>query len=253
MAKEIAPRERKMADYKRAKGWLCAVVSANLLAISAALPSPANAQDKDQQASFTAVTTIDLKTAPEVPAVPRPPGLVTNRPTIPMADYVAAKNAAAAKPGAPRQQPAAAPPPATGVTLFTQVGSTNESQTTGGNRSPPDGDIATSAEWMMQVNNDVITMYNWNTNAFMQVKLNTFFSDSTHFLFGPRVIYDRYWDRFVVLADACTNCGNTTSNQSIFKLAISRTNDPTGSWLFQTGGFGIAVGDFADFLQLGMI
>jgi hypothetical protein len=174
MAKEIAARERKMADYKRAKGWLCAVASANLLAISAALPSQASAQD-GQQASFTAFTTIDLKNAPEVPAVPRPPGLIINRPTIPMADYVAAKNAAAAKPGASRQQPAAAPPSNTTVTLFTQAGSTNESQTTGGSRSPSDGDIATSAEWMVQVNNDVITMLNWNTNAFMQVKFKTFF------------------------------------------------------------------------------
>src|SRR5437588_810940 len=116
-----------MADCKRAKGWLCAVVSAQLLALSAAVPYPASAQDKGQQASFSVVTTIDLKTAPELPAVPRPADLVINRPTIPMADYVAAKNAAAAKPGASRPQPAAAPPPATGVTLFTQAGSTNES------------------------------------------------------------------------------------------------------------------------------
>src|SRR5207302_7511717 len=175
------------------------------LAVCATISSPASGQDKGSQASFSVVTTVDLKTAPELPAVPRPADLVINRPTIPMADYVAAKNAAAAKPDAARQQPAAAPPPATGVTLFTQVASTNESQTTGGNVFPPGGDIATSAEWMVQVNNDVITMYNWNTNAFMQVKLNTFFSDGDNFLFDPRVIYDRYWDRFFVLADGCTN------------------------------------------------
>src|SRR5207248_1286165 len=97
---------RKMDDYKRAKGWWCAVASANLLVLFAAMPLPAGAQDKGQQASITGSTTIDLKTAPELPVVQRPPGLVINRPTIPMADYVAAKNAAAAKPGAARQQPA---------------------------------------------------------------------------------------------------------------------------------------------------
>ena len=63
-----------------------------------------------------------------------------------MADYLAAKNAAAAKVGAARPQTAAAPPPAAGVSLYTQVGSTNESQTTGGNRFPPDGDVAAAVD-----------------------------------------------------------------------------------------------------------
>jgi hypothetical protein len=57
------------------------------------------------------------------------------------------------------------------VTLVTQTGSTNESQTTGGNIFPPDGDVATSASWMVQVNNDVIVMFNWNTNAFASKKI----------------------------------------------------------------------------------
>ena len=240
-----------MANNKRARGWLCAVVSAALAAASAAMPDPASAQDKGQQASFTGGTTIDLKTAPELPAVPRPADLVINRPTIPMADYVAAKNVAATKPGAVRQQPAAAPPSNSTVTLFTQVASTNESQTTGGSVLPPGGDIATSAEWMVQVNNDVVTMYNWNTNAFKQVTLNTFFGDS-RFLFDPRVIYDRYWDRFVVLATGCANCGNTTSNQSALLLAVSKTNDPTGAWRAQGINSLVGFGDFIDFPQLGM-
>ena len=105
MAKEIAARERKMADYKRAKGWLCAVVSASLLAVCAAMPLPASAQDKGQQVSIAGGTIIDLKTAPEVPSVGPPAGLVTNRPTIPMADYLAAKRAAALKARQPKPAP----------------------------------------------------------------------------------------------------------------------------------------------------
>src|SRR5947199_9030527 len=108
----------------------------------------------------------------------------------------------------------AAPPVSSNVTLYTQVGSTNQSQTTGGNRFPPGGDIATSADWMVQVNNDVVTTLNWFTNAFAQKSLSTFFSNTTEFIFDPRVIYDPYWDRFVVLANGCSllyGC-NTSTN-----------------------------------------
>jgi hypothetical protein len=169
---------------------------------------------------------------------------------MPMADYLAAKNAAAANLGALRQQPVPALPPASGVTLFTQAGSTNELQTTGGNVLPPGGDIATSTDWMAQVNNDVITILNWNTNAFMQANLNTFYH-TTNFLFDSRVIYDPYWKRFVVLADSCSNCGNTTSNVSDVFLMVSETPDPTGAWLL-TAFLVEENGDFADFPQLGM-
>jgi hypothetical protein len=98
-----------------------------------------------------------------------------------------------------KQNPAPRPPVSSNVTLFTQVGSTNETQTTGGTVFPPDGDIATSSQWMVQVNNDVVVMYNWNTNAFVSKKFSTFFQDSTNFIFDPRVIYDPYWNRFVVM------------------------------------------------------
>src|SRR5205809_7885793 len=139
-----------MADTARARRWLCAVGSAALLAVSAAAAPPASAQDKGLQLSSEAAQRIDLKSAPEVPAVRRPADLVTNRPTIPMADYVAAKNAAAARGPGHAKPGAAAPPVSSNVTLYAQVGSTNESQTTGGNRFPPGGDIATSANWMVQ-------------------------------------------------------------------------------------------------------
>src|SRR3981081_168541 len=96
-----------------------------------------------------------------------------------------------------RQSPAALrPPPATGVTLYGQVASADETQSC---CIPPDGDIATSASWMVQVNNDIVTMYNWHTNVFVQRSLATFFQDGTRFLFDPRVIWDPYWNRFVVL------------------------------------------------------
>jgi hypothetical protein len=240
-------KETQMADDNRARGWLCAIASAALLAVSAAVAPPASAQDSGLQISSEAAQSVDLKTAPEVPAVARPADFATNRPTIPMADYVAAKNAAAAKAPGQAKPGAGAPPPATGVTLFGQVASTNESQSC---CFPPDGDIATSAAWMVQVNNDVVTTLNWFTNAFAQRSLATFFGDGTNFIFDPRVIYDPYWDRFVVLADGCTACNGAVA--SVFELAISVTGDPTGSWWIYRFNPGTPAGDFADFPQMGM-
>ena len=69
----------------------------------------------------------------------RPTGLAINRPTIPMADYVAAKNAATGA-GARTSKTRRRAPATTGVTLFAQVASTNQTQSC---CLPPDGDIAT--------------------------------------------------------------------------------------------------------------
>src|SRR5438477_11887272 len=134
--REMVSREDKMANNNHGRGWWCAVASAALLAISAASAPPTSAQDTGTRITVDAAKSVDLRTAPEVPAVARPADIVTNRPTMPMADYLAAKNAAAAKIGAARPQTGAAPPPATGLTLYTPVGSTNETQTTGGNPIP---------------------------------------------------------------------------------------------------------------------
>src|SRR5439155_18916467 len=174
--------EGEMANNNHGRGWWYAVASAAVLALSAAIAPPASAQDTGTRITSGAAKTVDIGTAPEVVPVAPPAGLAINRPMMPMADYLAAKDAAAARAPGQAKPGAAAPPPATGVTLYTQVGSTNETQTTGGNLLPPGGDIATSASWMVQVNTDVIVMYNWFTNAFVQKNLATFFGDGTNFI-----------------------------------------------------------------------
>src|SRR5438093_10339929 len=80
----ITQRRRSMPDDNRARGWLCAVASAALLAVAAAVAPPASAQDTRPQVSSDAAKKVDLSSAPAVPAVARPADLVTNRPTIPM-------------------------------------------------------------------------------------------------------------------------------------------------------------------------
>jgi hypothetical protein len=240
----------QMTDNNRCRRWPRAVASAALLLTFAAIAPTASAQETRLQGNVGPAKTVDLMTAPELPAAPRPEGLAINRPTMAMADYIAAKNAAAHAPG--QAKPGVAPPVSSTVTLYAQVGSTNETQTTGGNQFPPDGDIATSSQWMVQVNNDVVVMLNWFTNAFVSKKFSTFFQDGTDFIFDPRVIYDPYWDRFVVLADGCTNCGNITTNASTLLVAVSQTGDPSGAWYVYLIWPGTATGDFVDFPQLGM-
>src|SRR5439155_22331930 len=246
----IRAKETQMADNNRLRGWLCAVAGAAFMAVSAAIAPTASAQGTGPEIKSDGGKGIDMKTAPEVAPVAAPAGLSINRPTIPMADYVAAKNAAAARASGQIRPGAAAPPVSSDVTLYAQVGSTNETQTTGGNQFPPDGDIATSADWMVQVNNDVVTTLNWFTNAFAQKKLAAFFHDGTNFLFDPRVVYDPNWDRFVVMTDGCNPCSGAATI-SVFNILVSKTGDPTdGFWLarFQPN----AKGDFADFPQMGM-
>jgi hypothetical protein len=209
------------------RGWRRAAAIAALLALSAAIVSAANAQYTSRKVQVDAAKTVDLTTAPEVPAVPWPADLNINRPTMPMADYLAAKNAAAARGGPAADKTGGTAPPAAGVTLYTQAPVTNQSQA--GGALPPDGDVATSSQWMVQVVQNRVTMYNWSTNAFRQISLATLFQDSTDVLFDPRVIYDPYWDRFVVLVGACSPCSGSYPS-STFELAVSKTGDPTAAW-----------------------
>ena len=83
----------------------CAVASAVFLMALTAAAGAASAQGGGGQITTDAARSVDLRTAPEIPSVPPPPGLVTNRTTIPMADYLAAKRAAAMKARQPKPAP----------------------------------------------------------------------------------------------------------------------------------------------------
>jgi hypothetical protein len=95
----------QMTKRGRGRRRLCAVANAVVLAVLTAMTAAANAQGTGPQITTGAAQPVDLKTAPEVPSVRPPAGLVTNRPTIPMADYLAAKRAAALRAGQPKPAP----------------------------------------------------------------------------------------------------------------------------------------------------
>jgi hypothetical protein len=219
-----------------------------LLAALTALAPPAGAQDAPQvgETSIGQTTTVDLATAPVLPSVPMPAGLTINRPT---------PTARAAPAGHGPSRPAASSTPSTsGVSLYFQTPSINEtSPVTCCGGFPPDGDIATSQHFTIQIVNYALTMYNLDNGTLAkQVSLASFFGDSSSFLFDPRIIYDPFWQRFVVLVDACNPCSPAASVVSFFRFAVSTTSDPTGSWYLYSTGVGTNTGDFADFEQLGM-
>jgi hypothetical protein len=189
--------------------------------------------------------TVDLRSAPARPSVPMPPGFNFNRPT---------PGAGSAWGGPPlvSRRPAKAAPaaPGTPLSLFFQTPSVNQNV---GGGFPPDGDIATSQHFTVQINNFVVTIYNLDNGTLAkQVNLATFFQDGTSFLFDPRIIYDPYWQRFVVLVDACKPCSGAAT-VSFFELAVSQTSDPTAGYFISPHvNLGMPLGDFADFPQLGM-
>jgi hypothetical protein len=113
-----------MAEFRQVRTWLCAAAGAAVLAVLGALTCPASAQDKSPQGSTGAGQSVDLKTAPEMTAAPRPANLAINRPTIPLANYVAANAAAARAPGKAKPGPAA--PSTTDVSLVAQSGTVNQ-------------------------------------------------------------------------------------------------------------------------------
>jgi hypothetical protein len=197
------------------------------------------------QGAVKKATTVDLRSAPARPSVPMPPGLNFNRPTP-------GAGAARGSQGQPRRAAGAASAgPGTPLSLFFQSASVNENFNPGG--LPPDGDIATSQHFTVQINNFVVTMYNLDNGTLArQVSLATFFGDGTNFLFDPRIIYDPVWQRFVVLVDACNPCSGS-GLASFFELAISQTSDPTGGYfIYNHVSVGTGAGDFADFEQMGM-
>jgi hypothetical protein len=196
------------------------------------------------QSGVKQATTVDLRSAPARQTVRPPSGFNFNRP--PPGTGTARGTQGPSR----RAAGAAAAGPGTALSLYFQTPSVNENV---GGGFPPDGDIATSQHFTVQMNNFVFTMYNLDNGTLAkQVNFATFFNDGTSFLFDPRIFYDPLWDRFVALVDACNPCSPAASNVSFLAFAVSKTGDPTGQWFLYTTGIATNTGDFADFPQMGM-
>ena len=126
-------------------------------------------------------------------------------------------------------------------------------QTVACNCIPPDPHGAIGRTHFVQVTNSHLDIY---TNVAVPVKvksvtLNAFFGEA-NFLFDPRAVYDPIWNRWIIVATrASTSAGDPVRK---FRLAVSTTSNPTGSFFLYNVNFaggGTGIGDFWDYPQLG--
>ena len=172
-------------------------------------------------------------------------------PTTGIAEYLAAKAVAASRAPAearPNATDAAAPlaPP---IAAFQFEG---VNQTTAGGSFPPDTHGAAGLTHFVEVTNQHVDVYVKATGLLVKsVSLASFFGFSLAPSFDPRVVYDRTWNRWIIIADSFP-ISSTDQRQLI---AISRTSDPLGAFFIYTGINvmpAIGTGRFWDFPHLGM-
>lgn len=120
--------------------------------------------------------------------------------------------------------------------------------------SPPDTHGAVGLSHFVQVVNFRVVVYDKTGTGtpLSNRSLQNFFG-STERLFDPRVVFDRIWNRWVIVATRQSTAA-ADPNQFYF-LAVSRTSDPTGDYFIYRIGFragAVNDGDWWDFPQLGM-
>jgi len=123
---------------------------------------------------------------------------------------------------------------------------------------PPDPNGAAGPNYLVDVVNSSIEIYNKTGNLQNRQALQDFFASqnpTTH-TFDPKVLYDQYENRFVVVTLEKEDNGlNDPNNKSVIYVAVSATDDPNGSWYYATidGKFIIDSNDYwTDYPALGV-
>ena len=104
---------------------------------------------------------------------------------------------------------------------------------------PPDPAGAVGTNHLVNVVNSSIEFYSKQTGARQhRQSLRNFFATAptppTTTTFDPKVIYDQYSNRFIVLTMERIEAAGMTPNQSRVYLAVSDDSDPNGTWFFNT-------------------
>lgn len=118
--------------------------------------------------------------------------------------------------------------------------------------APPDPHGAAGTSHFVQVTNSHVDIYTIAGVLVKSVTLNAFFGEA-NFLFDPRVVYDPIWNRWIIVATR--RASSAADPVKKFRLAVSTTSNPTGSFFNYTVNFGGGViqnGDFWDYPQLGI-
>jgi hypothetical protein len=93
---------------------------------------------------------------------------------------------------------------------------------------PPDPVIAVSSGYIVQAVNKKIAVFNKTGTKLFEESFSTFFANQSppSSIFDPKVAYDQYSNRFILLAAG----KNTNGGNSNYMLAVTQNADPTGSW-----------------------
>jgi hypothetical protein len=98
---------------------------------------------------------------------------------------------------------------------------------------PPDNNAAAGPAHVASVVNTLFQIHQKNGNSLGITPLSTFFSSLSPLTktFDPKLLYDQFEDRWVMVTLEATNTNNgDAADTSRIFLAVSQTNDPTGSW-----------------------
>jgi len=124
----------------------------------------------------------------------------------------------------------------------------------GGGSIPPDPMIAVGLNHIVTVVNSSVEVHSKSGTQLASMALDTFFSTFTLAggTFDPKVRYDQYRDRFVIVA---LDGNSGTAGNSQILVAVSDDDDPIGTWYQQSIPSVIDIGGtdhWADFPGLGM-
>ncbi len=204
--------------------------------LTEAAPAPPPAPQVQGVAVPAVVSSPEAKYVPVAPnpdavdatpsEVPKPlvgPGGPPNR-QINDADSTAPEPATerAPKPGAP-----------TPASTFDSTDFDTNATHTGGNVFiPPDPIAAAGPDHLVNVTNVTIRFHQKNGTLDYDDSINSFFTalSPVNFTFDPKVIYDQFAGRFVVVALEKNDTGTSTGNTSRILVAVSDDSDPVGTW-----------------------
>lgn len=93
---------------------------------------------------------------------------------------------------------------------------------------PPDPVIAVSSDYIVQAVNKKIAVFNKSGIKLYEESFSSFFQNQSppSNIFDPKVAYDQYSNRFILLAAG----KNTNGGNSNYMLAVTQNADPTGRW-----------------------
>lgn len=210
------------------------------IACAAALASSASAAPVGM---FTATATSPAGTTP-VKGPPPPAGAFVDRPTIPMTQYKALRQAtgASSRPGVP-----ATPP----LTVTTSFGFNGVDQPQCG-CAPSDSNGAVGGSQIAEVVNVSLATYNTAGSQTSKRLLSTVTGYSASGLTDPRILYDSNWKRFSASVLAFPT---STSNQPLL-LMFSKSATAAGSfWVYNINMApfcgGPTTNPFFDYPQIG--